>query len=67
MVLVEKWDKYDDHIYFHNTTEQNLDIVKRVVCGEKPIIDIEDAVETMRLCLEFSEAAEKNDWKVYDR
>lgn len=63
--LVERWDKSEDNIYFHNTHEQNLDIVRRVAAGQCPAIDPEDAAETMRLCLEFEgAAADVNNWTI---
>lgn len=67
LVLTESWDKKDDFAYFHNTRDQNMDIARRVALGEDPVIDLEDAAETMRLCLEFEETAEKNEWKVHSR
>lgn len=70
------WDKIDggnyakgetEHIYFHNTLEQNQDIVRRVLAGDKPSITIQDAQETMRLCLDFTEAAKNKAWEVVYR
>ncbi|MDR1000714.1 MAG: Gfo/Idh/MocA family oxidoreductase [Clostridiales bacterium] len=62
-----KWDKEQDHEYFHNTCAQNRDIIKRVANGEPPSILIEDAAETMRLCVEFSDAQLNRPWQVIKR
>lgn len=64
---VGKDDGYDERVYFHNTDEQNRDIVKRVLRGDKPSIMIEDAQESMRLCMEFTEAAENRKWQIIKR
>ena len=58
---------YGEQRYFHNTHEQYTDVVKRVINGEPPSIDIEDAQETMRLCLEFEEASKNRRWEVIER
>lgn len=50
------WDREEDHTYFHNTTDQTLDIVRRVAAGEPPMTPARDAYETMKLC----EAAERS-------
>lgn len=60
---VGKDEGYDERVYFHNTDEQNRDIVRRVLNGEPPSISIEDAQETMRLCLDFTVAAENRKWE----
>ena len=54
--LVENltWNEEEDLRHVHNTEDQTLDIVKRVMDGKGPKIDPRDAYETMRL----SEAAE---------
>jgi predicted dehydrogenase len=67
IVYTENWTKEQDHEYFHNTTEQNLDIARRVAEGLGPAIEPEDAAETMRLCLEFEKAAEEGGWEVHTR
>lgn len=67
MVRVEKWNKADDHFYFHNTTDQNLDIVRRVVQKLPPAIAPEDAGESMRLCFEMEDAAINGTWKIVER
>ncbi|MBQ4518720.1 MAG: Gfo/Idh/MocA family oxidoreductase [Clostridia bacterium] len=70
---VFSWDSYADgagdgeKTYFHSTYAQNRDIVKRVIAGEQPAIALEDAQESIRLCLEFTEAAKTSKWKVIER
>ncbi len=64
---VGKGEGYDERVYFHNTDEQNRDIVRRVLAGEKPSISIEDAQESMRLCLDFTFAAKDKKWKMIER
>jgi hypothetical protein len=56
--LVEKltWSEEEDHFYFHNTTDQTKDIVRRVANGLSPKTSARDALETMKLCF----AAEKS-------
>lgn len=44
------WDGARDHFYFHNTTDQTADVVKRVLAGREPSISPRDALETMRAC-----------------
>lgn len=66
MVRVECWERAEDHIYFHNTTEQNIDIARRAVLEQEPAIDPEDAAETMRLCYDFEDAVTKA-WQIYER
>lgn len=56
-----------ENLWYHNTLEQNRDIVRRVLNGLPPSIDIEDAQESMRLCMDFAEAAEKNSWTMMER
>jgi len=46
----ETWSPEQDFAYFHNTHDQALDIVRRVVEGEPPRISPQDALETTRLC-----------------
>jgi predicted dehydrogenase len=62
-----RWKKEQDHEYFHNTRDQNRDIIKRVACGEPPAFALEDAAETMRLCAEFSETQATRPWQVIQR
>lgn len=64
---VYTWDKEEDHEHFHNTKAQNMDILRRVACGEQPYLSLEDAAETMRLCVEFSDAQENHEWEVIKR
>lgn len=56
--LVENrtWDCSEDHFYFHNTTDQTLDIIQRVEKGLPPKTSASDALETMKI----SFAAEKS-------
>ncbi|OHB57809.1 MAG: hypothetical protein A2Y12_17280 [Planctomycetes bacterium GWF2_42_9] len=44
-----KWPAEEDHFYFHNTTDQTLDIVERVHKGLPPRTPAKDALESMRL------------------
>ena len=68
------WDKdfgkengQSESLWFHNTYEQNRDIVRRVLNGLPPSISLEDAQESMRLCLDFAAAAENQSWEVIHR
>lgn len=61
------WDEGRDHEHFHNTQTQNLDILRRVACGQEPYLALEDAAETMRLCVEFSDAQQNHAWEVIKR
>jgi predicted dehydrogenase len=49
-VQTETWNPEQDFTYFHNTHDQALDIVRRVVEGEPPKTSPRDALETTRLC-----------------
>ncbi len=53
--------------YFHNTYAQNQDIIRRVLEGREPSLTVEDAQESMRLCLEFTAAAADKKWQVIER
>ena len=64
---VYAWDEGRDHEHFHNTQTQNLDILRRAACGEPPYLSLEDAAETMRLCVEFSAAQQGHTWEVIKR
>ena len=66
MVRMEKWKHRDDHLWFHNTTDEKKDVARRAALGLPPVITPEDAAETMRLCFEFEEAATQP-WKVVER
>ncbi|HHV96833.1 MAG TPA: hypothetical protein GXX37_10250 [Clostridiaceae bacterium] len=68
-VMLKKynWTAEEDNLHFHNSKEQNLDIVRRVALGEPPSLSLEDALETMLLCLQFSEAQEKTPWQIIKR
>ncbi|MEX2606733.1 MAG: Gfo/Idh/MocA family oxidoreductase [Kiritimatiellia bacterium] len=50
------WDPKDDQEYYHNTRDQNIDIIRQVLAGKPPRHPARDAYETMRLV----EAAEKS-------
>lgn len=43
------WDIAEDHRYYHNTSEQTQDIVRRVAAGLPPMTPARDAFETMKL------------------
>lgn len=62
-----KWDKSEDHLHFHDTLTQNRDILYRVAVGLPPSISLEDASETMRLCIEFENASLRQPWEVIIR
>ncbi len=73
MVRVVEWDKTGggapngENTYFHSTYAQNQDIVLRVVNGDKPAIDVEDAQESIRVCLDFTKATADKKWQVVER
>lgn len=74
MVRKLSWDKdygkdegLSEQVWFHNTRDQNRDIVRRVLNGLPPSISLEDAQESMRLCLEFADAAESRKWEIIER
>ncbi len=52
------WTFKEDHFYYHNTTDQTLDVVRRVANGLPPATPARDAYETMRLCFAAEESAE---------
>jgi len=52
------WAPHDDHFYYHNTTEQTLDVVHRVANDLPPMNPARDALETMRLCFAAEESAD---------
>jgi predicted dehydrogenase len=56
----ETWSPEQDFAYFHNTHDQALDIVRRVVEGEPPRISPQDALETTRLCFAAELSAKEN-------
>jgi predicted dehydrogenase len=59
-VQTETWNPDRDFAYFHNTHDQALDIVRRVVEGEPPKTRPRDALETMRLCFAAELSAKEN-------
>lgn len=70
---VYEWDETGggapngENTYFHSTYAQNRDIVHRVINGDKPAIDIEDAQESIRVCLDFTRATAERKWQVVER
>ncbi|MBI4023775.1 MAG: Gfo/Idh/MocA family oxidoreductase [Verrucomicrobia bacterium] len=54
------WSSKEDHIYYHNTTCQTRDVVRRVAQGLPPMTPARDAYETMRLCFAAEESADTN-------
>lgn len=50
------WDRKEDYFYYHNTTHQTYDIVRRVAKGLPPMTPARDAYETMRLCFAAEES-----------
>ena len=59
-VQKETWTPEHDFAYFHNTHDQALDIVRRVVEDESPGISPRDALETTRLCFAAEISAKEN-------
>ena len=66
LAWVERWGVADTQKYVHNTADEKKDVAARIINGLPPIIDPEDAAETMRLCFAFEEAASKS-WQVVER
>ncbi len=60
--LVENltWDPSEGHFYFHNTTDQTIDIVRRVEAGEPPATPARDAYNSMRLCFAADVSVDEN-------
>ncbi len=58
--LVEEisWDSSEDGIYFHNGTDQHLDILRRVNEGLPPATPARDAYETMKLVFAAEQSAD---------
>jgi predicted dehydrogenase len=54
------WTFKEDHFYYHNTTDQTLDVVRRVAGGLPPMTPARDALETMKLCFAAEESAANN-------
>lgn len=52
------WPAEEDHYYFHNTTDQGHDVVRRVAEGEPPMTSARDAYETMKLCFAAEHSAD---------
>lgn len=57
---VEKitWTPKEDYVYYHNTTDQMKDVVRRVANGLPPMTTARDAYETMRLCFAAEQSAD---------
>ncbi|MAE66539.1 MAG: hypothetical protein CMJ18_19900 [Phycisphaeraceae bacterium] len=51
------WPAAEDHDYFHNTTDQTKEVVRRVAEGLGPATPARDAYETTRLCFAAEAAA----------
>ena len=51
------WSSKEDYFYYHNTTHQTHDVVRRVIQGLPPMTPARDAYETMRLCFAAEESA----------
>ncbi len=66
LARIERWNAEDTEKYVHNTTDEKKDAATSIINGLPPIIDPEDAAETMRLCFAFEEAASKP-WQVVER
>jgi predicted dehydrogenase len=52
------WRSPEDHFYYHNTTDQTRDVVRRVARGLPPMTPARDAYETMRLCFAAEQSAD---------
>jgi len=52
------WRPPEDHFYYHNTTDQTRDVVRRVARGLPPMTPARDAYETMRLCFAAEQSAD---------
>lgn len=57
--LVENvtWPKEEDHFYFHNTTDQTYDVIRRVEQNLPPATPARDAYETMKLVFAAEQSA----------
>lgn len=53
------WTFKEDHVYYHNTTDQTRDVVRRVAQGLPPMTPARDAYETMRLCFAAEASADR--------
>ena len=51
------WLPNEDYFYYHNTTHQTYDVVRRVAEGLPPMTSARDAYETMRLCFAAEQSA----------
>ena len=53
LVETHTWQKEDDNKYFHNGTDQYLDLARRVAEGRPPSLSAEDSLKTTELCFEI--------------
>jgi predicted dehydrogenase len=60
LVETRTWDCKEDHLYFHDTNTQAVDIVRRVHEGLPPATPARDAFETMRLVFAAEASADEN-------
>jgi predicted dehydrogenase len=60
LVETRTWDRKEDHLYFHDTNTQAVDIVRRVHEGLPPATPARDAFETMRLVFAAEASADEN-------
>lgn len=45
----QTWSETEDHRYFHDTTTQALDVMRRVASGQPPFTSARDSLRTMQL------------------
>lgn len=50
-------ERSEDHRYFHNTSDQALDVIARVKAGRPPFTNPRDSLETMRLVFAAEQSA----------
>ncbi len=53
------WTPAEDHTYYHNTSSQTRDIVRRVAGNLPPMTPARDALQTMRLCFAAEKSADE--------
>jgi len=59
LVETHTWIKDQDHLHFHNGTDQYLDVARRVAEGEPPFTSAEDSLKTTELCFEVEAQAQR--------
>jgi predicted dehydrogenase len=59
LVETHRWEKEEDHLYFHNGLDEYLDAARRVALGEPPFIAPEDGLATTELCFEIEAQAQR--------